>query len=391
MTRITTATAALLATTSLAYAGGVEWQAQGTSILFEDNYVEFGYTYVDPEVSGTQLLTASAASLAGSMSGDVTPDYSYYQFSLNTQVTDELSLALIVDQPIGAEVNYMPNGGTGYLYGSGGGSQAQLRSDAITLAARYQFTENVSAYAGIRIVTATGNVSLFNGSGPPAPASGNRYTMQADGTTELGYMLGAAYERPDIALRVALTYYSATTHTFTGTEGILTPMNVAVTGPTTFETTIPQQVLLEAQTGVAEGTLVFGSIRWTEWTAFEIAPPAFQAATGGALVDYDNDVWTYTLGGARRLTEDFALLASITHEASTGGFAGNLGPTDGRTSVGIGGRYDLGDWRITGGVSYSWLGDAETEAPGPFPAGLAFGDFDDNNSIAVALRIGYSF
>lgn len=391
-TATTTALAALLATTTLAHAGGVERQGQSPAILFQDGtYVEFGFTFVDPEISGTQTRTASATSLQGSQSGDIAPSYSYSTLSYRQDITDALSFAIIYDQPIGANVNYAPNGGAGYLYGTGAGSQAEISSQALTVAARYEFTDRISAYAGLRAVTASGNVQLFNGSGPPAPANGNRYVMEAEGSTELGFMVGAAYEIPDIALRVSLTYYSQTNHTFMGTEGITTPTNVAVTGPMTFNTTIPQQVLLEAQSGVAEGTLVFGSIRWVDWSEFDITPPAFNASTGSSLVSYDNDSWTYTLGGARVLNDQWTALASLTYEAAQGGFAGNLGPTDGRTSIGLGARYTQGNMTVTGGINYTMIGDATTEAPGPFPAGLSFGDFQDNSALGFGLRVGYSF
>jgi len=395
MTRYTTSTAlaVLLATTSLATAGGVERQGASPAILFEEGtYAEFGFTWVDPELSGVQQQTASATSLIGAQSGDIAPAYSYSNFAYRQDITDALSFAIIYDQPIGADVDYSGVGfGGGYLYRTGAGSQAEIRSQALTVALRYEITDRISAFGGLRAVTANGTVDLFNGSGPPAPAAGNRYSMEAESDYELGFMLGAAYEIPDIALRVALTYYSATEHTFTGTEGITTPAGVPVVGPMSFETTIPQQILLEAQSGVAEGTLVFGSIRWVDWSEFDITPPAYNVATGSSLVSYDNDTVTYTLGGARRLNEDLALLASISYEASQGGFSGNLGPTDGRTSIGLGARYDIGQWRIIGGINYTFVGDATTEAPGPFPPGLNFGEFTDNSAIGFGLRIGYTF
>jgi long-subunit fatty acid transport protein len=280
-------------------------------------------------------------------------------------------------------VDYGASDAPTYLYNTTAlgatGSQAEINSQQLTAALRYELDGGFSVYGGLRAVSADGEVSLFNG-----------YTMDADGSTELGYMLGAAYQRPDIALRVALTYYSATTHTFDAVE--------AGSFDTQFETTIPQQILLEAQTGVAEGTLVFGSIRWTEWTEFDITPDVFSdglpdgAFGPNSLVDYDNDTWTYTIGGARALTENLALLGSLTYEAEQDGFSGNLGPTDGRTSVGIGARYTQGPFRITAGINYSWIGDAETEAPSLVaPAGTQFATFEDNDSIGFGLRVGYSF
>lgn len=389
-TATTTALAALLATTSLAYAGGVERQGQSPSILFQEGtYVEFGYTYVDPDLSGTQQQNASALSLIGSESGDIAPSYSYSTFSYRQDITDQLSFAVIYDEPIGANVDYAPNGGSGYLYGSGFGSQAEIQSQALTLAARYEFTDRISAYAGLRAVTASGEVALFNGS----DGGVGRYTLDAESDTELGFMIGAAYEIPDIALRVSLTYYSATNHTFTGRETSALGADTA----SSFETTIPQQLLLEAQSGIAEGTLLFGSVRWVDWSEFEIRPPAFNtqailggSADGASLVDYDSDTWTYTIGGARVLTDNWTALASLSYEASQGGYSGNLGPTDGRTSIGLGARYTMDNWTITGGINYTMVGDATTEGPGAL-AGADFGEFEDNSAVGFGLRVGYTF
>ncbi|AHM05189.1 membrane protein involved in aromatic hydrocarbon degradation [Roseibacterium elongatum DSM 19469] len=391
MYRFTAASAALLATTAVAQAGGVERQAQTPAILFEDGtYVELSYSFADPDVSGVQVYDFPVGGApAGSSSGDVAPSYSFASFSFRTDLSERLSFAVIYDQPIGADVDYSGVATPPwYLYRAGEGSQAEIRSEQVTAALRYEIDENFSVYGGLRFVTAEGNVALFNNSAPPAGA-GNRYIMEADGSTELGYMLGAAYERADIALRVALTYYSATTHEFTGTEG----STLGGVGPTRFETTIPQQVLLEAQTGVAEGTLVFGSIRWTDWSEFDITPPTFDALTGSSLVNYDDDTFTYTIGGARRLSDNWAVLGSITYEAEQDGFSGNLGPTDGRTSLGLGVRYDRGPWRVLVGGSYTWIGDAETEAPGVTGAapGTTFAEFRDNTAIGYGLRVGYSF
>lgn len=383
------ATAALMASTSLAMAGGVERSPQTTAMLFEEGtYLEFGFTYASPDVSGVQVINAGPTSLAGSPSGDVAPSFSYANFGFRSDVTDALSFAILVDEPIGANVDYAALGGApGYLYRSGFGSQAELTSNQLTVAARYEMPNGFSIYGGLRAVSFEGNVALFSGSGGPPPSTA-RYTLDAEASTEIGYMLGAAYERPDIALRVALTYYSETTHDVSATEG-----TAAGFADTTFETSIPQQLLLEAQTGVAPGTLVFGSVRWTDWTAFEITPTIYNAAVslGRPLVDYEKDVWTWNIGGARVLNENWTVLGSLTYEAEQDVFSGNLGPTDGRTSVGIGARFTHGAIRVTGGLSYTWIGDAETEAPNPFPLGTQFSSFTDNDAFGATLRVGFTF
>ncbi|MFW5654240.1 MAG: OmpP1/FadL family transporter [Roseicyclus sp.] len=393
-----TAAGALLAGTAMAQAGGVERNPQTTAMLFEEGtYLEFGYTFSNPGVSGWQVFDPDDYSLplptfSGARSGDVAPSFSHYSLAFRTDLDDALSLAIILDEPIGASVDYAANGFTpGYLYRLGAGSQAELSSEQITVAARYEMPNGFSVYGGLRAVSFEGQVELFNGSGGLGNPLG-RYLLDAEADTELGYMIGAAYERPDIALRVALTYYSETAHDVAATE--TTDLNG--TRATEFETRIPQQVLLEAQTGVAEGTLVFGSVRWTDWTEFEIAPPDyFDDVTGGrALVDYEKDVWTWSIGGARVLTDQWTLLGSLTYEAEQDVFSGNLGPTDGRTSVGIAARFTEGPIRITGGINYSWIGDAETEAPslgGTVPEGTQFSSFTDNDAVSLGLRVGFSF
>jgi long-subunit fatty acid transport protein len=218
--------------------------------------------------------------------------------------------------------------------------------------------------------------------------------LNAEGSTELGYLVGVAYERPDIALRVSLTYQSATDHTFTGTE------TLGVTSATSFETTLPQSLTLEAQSGIAPNTLLFGSIRWVDWSEFNIAPTAFirpaPFGAGEPLAQNSQDVMTYRLGVARRFSDSFVGLASVTYEPNGVGsfsgnsFQGNLDPRDGRLGIGIGGRYEFDSGlSISGGVEYIMFDDAITAAPGT--PNVPFGVFTDNDGYAAAIRIGYRF
>lgn len=352
-TTTTTAVAALLATTSLAFAGGVERSTQSMSILFEEGtYAEISYSFADPDVTGT---------IGGGTipSGDITPSYTDFTLRYRQDLTDDLSIALINDSPIGADVAYPT--GTGYTFQ---GSIGVIDSRALSAILRYEMDSGVSVYGGLRVVTLEGNVAL--------PVAG--YTLEADGSTEVGYILGAAYERPDIALRVSLTYQSATEHDMTSLEnGVL---------PGTFPVTIPQSLTLEAQSGVAANTLVFGSIRWVDWTEFEVDGPF-----GPRVVSYDSDRTTFTIGGARRLNDQWTVLGSLAFEAQNDDLTGNLGPTDGLTTIGLGARYENGPWRVSGGLNYVMLGDATTQ----FPTGSPFGTFNDNTAIGAGIRIGYQF
>ncbi|TAG24795.1 MAG: hypothetical protein EAZ40_06050, partial [Rhodobacterales bacterium] len=253
---LTTALAVAAAATS-AHAGGVERSTQSVAILFEQGrYAELSYGTFSPDVSGT----------LGGSTGDMASSYNTYSLGYKMDVGDRMDFALIIDQPIGANVAYPA--GTGYPLQ---GSTAKLTSSAITALLRYQFENNVSVYGGLRYQTVKGVVSL--------PAIG-AYTLNTNHDSEVGYVVGIAWEKPEIAARVALTYNSAITHSLESSETGFGP------GTTNagFETEVPQSVNLEFQSGIAKDTLLFGSIRWQEWTAFVIDPPRYAPIFSSPLV-----------------------------------------------------------------------------------------------------------
>ena len=205
MNRIAAASAALLATTALAQAGGLDRNQLGTGILFETGtYVELGYSSVSPSVSGVLEVAPIA-------SGDIAPTYGFATLGYHHDLSDGLSFSLIVDSPYGADVAY-PTGGA-YPFA---GSRAQVRSQQVTLALRYELSGNTSVYGGLRALRAQANDVYVT-----APSGGGfSYRLDAKTDTTLGYMIGGAYEIPEIALRVAMTYFSEIKLDFAGLEGI---------------------------------------------------------------------------------------------------------------------------------------------------------------------------
>jgi len=356
-----------------AVAGGVERSSQSTAILFEDGtYAELSYGYVEPSVSGVQGFTVFGPLLEGNTTGDVAPGYSVPSFGFKTELADKLHAALIIDQPIGAHVDYAD---PGYLYGFLGGSQAELKSYGVTALLRYELPRNVSVFGGVRMQETSGTVGLFTG-----------YELETSKEQDWGYVVGAAWEMPEIAMRIALTYNSAINHAFSADE------STSAT-PTSFSTEIPQSLNLEFQTGIAADTLLFGSIRWVDWTEFDVTPPGYLDSVGAPLVSYDDDTITYNLGVGRRFNDKWSGAVTLGYEQSQGGFASNLGPTDGFFSVGLGGTYTMDKIELSGGVRYFLIGDAKTEAPAVTgqPPGTTMGDFTDNSGVAVGCKIAYTF
>ena len=231
-----------------------------------------------------------------------------------------------------------------------------------------------SLHGGLRAERFGGEATL-DGSGY-GPFSGYAWTGDAD--WGLGYVVGGAFEIPEIALRVALTYGSEIDHDLDATENFF--------GPTTTEVTMPQSVNLDFQTGIAPGTLVYGLVRWVNWAGWSVEPAGLFAATGLPLIEFDSDAFTYRLGLARQFTEAFAAAVEITHETAKNQTTTPLDPYDGFTTLGVGGRWSHpSGLEIGAGVGYSWLGDATASLPTGASA-----HFADNHAVAARLRIGLS-
>ena len=254
MKKLLMAAAAGALSTTGAIAGGIERTTQSVAPIFEPgSYLEFNFVTASPEVSGTGVLVTPGAS-----SGDMADGYGIFGTALKMPVNDKVDVAFIFDQPFGADVAYPFST---YFAGSAGPSTATLRTTAFTGVARYKFSDNFSAFGGVRYQDMYADISI--------PFLGG-YMASAARDGAFGYLAGVAYERPDIALRVALTYNSAIEHNLPTMEASFAPPSVPLTSETTIET--PQSVNLEFQTGIAQDTLLFGSVRWVEWSAFDISP-----------------------------------------------------------------------------------------------------------------------
>jgi long-subunit fatty acid transport protein len=361
--------AALLLTTTAATAGGLDRSGQGIGAIFESgSYVELSYGLVMPDVTG-EAVAGPGITLE---SGNVGVDYGNAGAALKFDVDDKVSVAIIADQPFGANVAYPT--GTGYPLG---GSDAEISSRALTVVGRYKFNDNVSVHFGPRVVSMEGYAKVVT--------AGGTYDAEYASDTGNGFVVGAAYERPDIALRVALTYSSEIAFSH-DTTLLVAPGVRAPVADTKY--VMPQSVNLDFQSGVAADTLVFGSIRWAEWTTTEINSFAYPA---NPLVSYDNDTVSYTLGVGRKFSDSLSAAVSVGYEEAQGGFADNLAPTDGNTSLSIGGTYTLDNGvELTGGVRYIWLGDATTELPIP-GVGVLNPEFTDNSAVAIGLKVAYNF
>ncbi len=372
MKKILMAAAAAGTTATAAVAGGVERNNQSVGVIFEEGrYLEFGGSIASPDVSG---------SLFGLNSGNITETFTTLGGAYKADINNEWAYAIILNQPFGADVAY-PAGNYPFA-----GSTAKLRSNALTGIIKYRMPSNVSIYGGLRLQSLSANAALdfpaalLNPSAPPGLIVS--YTGDAKREYEVGYLFGAAYERPDIALRVSLTYNSAIDYDL----GTVETLAGSPEQPSTTKITTPQSLHLEFRTGIAADTLLFGGVRWVEWTKFSIAPQLYTGAVGSPLVFFEDDRTTFTLGLGRRLNEKWSLAGSLNYEARTGSLTGNLGPTDGFIGGTLAAVYTTGNTEITTGISYVAFGDATTRING-----LPGASFTNNDAVGVGVKVGYKF
>lgn len=318
-----------------AFAGGIDRSGQGIGYLFEKGtYAELSYGSVTPTVK-------SSTDAYGNVAGAYTSTSLAFKMDFN----ETFSAALGIDSPYGADVFYT-NLDTG----------AKLNSTAITALGRYKFSPSFSVHGGFYQATVDG---WYN---PTTLALGTRINIAASSGT--GYIVGAAFEKPEIAARVALTYFSGSTHTDATS---LSSVNA------------PAAINLDFQTGIAADTLLFGSVRWADWsnTIIKVA--------NTNLVTYQNDSLTYNLGIGRKFNENFSGAFTVGYEGAQGGTASSLAPTDGYLSLGLGGTYTNGNMKITAGVRSIRIGDATT-------AGLPLGNtWSGNSAMAAGIKVSFTF
>jgi len=380
MKQLMTSAAVIAVTAVSANAGGIERGSNGYGILFDQgDKFELGFSSVSPSVSGAYPIT-----LGGGSTGNMAEGYSNLSFSYKNDLTDNFAIALFLNQPYGADANYTSGAYTGLA--------ANWDSEGLSLVGRYRFSPNVSVYGGVRSVRSNANIAIpdllirgaLGAAGSPlattaAPGSLS-YTGVGEQDTQTSLIAGAAYERPEIALRVALTLETGFTHEFDTTENLAGLGIVNAQGVTEVE--MPQAITLDFQTGVNEKTLVFGQIKHAEWSVWEVAPPAYFGTLGQPVTGLDNDVTTFRIGTARRFTDNFVGILRASYEQSNGGVASRLAPTDGSTSIGIAGRYTMDNVTLTGGIEYIEVGDAVDSS------GV---DFSGNSAFGLGFSIGYSF
>ena len=374
-------TAILLSTlpTSLVLAAGLDRSGQSISAFLQSgNYAEAGISVLDPTVKGKDL--------SGNSVSDMADDYYFANAAIKVQATEQISLGLIYDQPFGADATYQLDGSNFSSSTLNEGTQVEVKTQNLTALIGYQPTKNWNIYAGPVWQTVEADIALRGRS----YQSLSGYNIKVDQEEAYGWLAGAAYSIPEIALRAAITYRSEIKHELDTSETFA--LGAVVRPNSNTEVVTPQSVNIDLQSGVAKDTLAFANIRWVHWDQFAVKPAALAAATAARgkaqnLIDYSDDQWSANIGLSHKFNNKWAGTTSIGYDSGAGNPVTTLGPIEGYWSVGLGGQYSPAEnYFIAAGVRYLWLGDAQAQT-----GGTVVGSFEDNTAIAYGMKIGYRF
>ena len=425
-----TLTALSLAISS-AQAAGIEYSKQSVAPFFEPgNYAELSYAYVDPKIEGTDA--------AGNKIGDMMDDFDLPGAAIKIAPTANTALALIYEQPFGVDTKY-PAGNI--FNNSMGTTEARVETTGITLLGGGKISNNVWLYGGLEYQTLKGKITgaqpvglttaLAEGGYTQAqyddwvakPDSFNAklvkplidqvaiaptyYTLDFEDKSTLVPVIGMAYEKPEIALRAALTYRAPAKYQVSGTENLLVILPVlpipgggdGVT-PTPFdeglplagktEVKMPQSVNLDFQTGLSEKHQLLGMVnaRWVDWSNFNVAPPLATLSTQEPLAAYKKDGYSVEVALGKQFNPKVSGEVRLGYDHGTGAPLSLLGPYDSIKSLGLSAQYKLTEQlSVSAGGQYMWFegGPVDTKVDG------RVANIDDGTGYALGMKLGYHF
>jgi long-subunit fatty acid transport protein len=373
------------------------------SMMFETgNYTSLAYRSTKIDASDDKY------SPNGSMYGTtttITPSFKYH-------INDKISIGLTRYKSGNINLSYVGKGGpfTSKTFAHAGlpttGSTAAasavalpdptlvLESYAMALLAGYNVNENVSVVAGLKRTEADASGNILSS------PFGN---FVAEKGTDNSYVVGASFAKPEIALRVTAYYESGIkiSHAMSA-SGPNSTLNFAA-GAGTFANTnsaLPETLTIDFQTGIAADTLLYGSIKralWSDAHTFMYDSLTTAGTMAALSLTYANaltmaqktthtNATTLNLGLGRKLTDEWAVSASVNYEKGTAAAGTSLlSTTNGQKGITLGGKYTNGQMSVTGGVNYTQLGDKTVTS---FDGA---GKFTNSSSTTIGLKVGYNF
>ncbi|WP_438748707.1 OmpP1/FadL family transporter [Pararhizobium sp. O133] len=369
-------------TTTVANAGGLERGGYNIDLLFDPSTYagEAAATYVNPQrelnnVVDTNPLNGIGSNGAGGgqTSGvEDTEGYWVPRIGFKAGIGDSVDCMVDYSQPWGAHTNPGAN-----WMGANDNIETKIESDNYAGTCSYKWDAGKGQFRiiGGGFYQEVGGFKERFVSPLVAPGFDGVGRLDLDGSG-WGWRAGAAYEIPEYAFRASLVYNSAVnlddlggtvdlTHVKLPVRNPLTgaPVIDPVTGrPVTVDGTkydvssfasMPDSIELKLQTGIAPGWLVFGSVKWTDWSQLQVIQvnpnsTADPRNLPTSLTLLYRDGWTVSGGVGHKFNDQWSGAASLTWDRGT--------------SHGYGNQTDT--WTLGTGVSYTPTENVELRLAG---------------------------
>ncbi len=329
-----------------AHAGGWNRGEADTDILYEDgDYVmRGGVVYISPKRQFDTINGVDATDDRYSQ------DYWIPSLAAKFKVSDNFACAFTYTQPFGADADYGAQAQLASLLAGGSGAS---HKDFITN--EYGATCDVSMQAGKGRVHLLGGVFLQDFEYTANSFAGDLHLQDH---AAYGYRFGVGYDIPEYALRAQLMYRSKVDHDADDGEFDWDPAVRPGWGlQDAFGTgTLPQSVKLSLQSGVAPGWMVYGSVKWTDWSVMDKLDYSLGTPVPGLYLPQEDvynwkDGWTINAGVAHAFNEKIAGTVNVTWDSGVDTGADIY--TDTWTfGAGVSIKAGPGELRVGGAVSY---------------------------------------
>ncbi len=330
----------------LSHAGGIENTYLPVDQLFVEgsNVIHAAYSWSKTDASGD---TAFGTQTGTGSNGDYSPKLSYKH-----QLTDDISTLVAYHLPLQADISYAKAG----LYQ---GTKAKYESESLSALVNMNLGNGFGVHGGVQLVSTKTSAQLrFDKTITAQLPTGEipDYDVKSSSSQTTGYILGASYAIPEIALLARFTYESEVKQDLDLTEK--SALFQLLGGPsdtksTQTTTSVPEVMTLSLESGVAENTLAFASVRHVKWSKFSLAPTGYAGAFGGELVSFDKDTTALEIGVGHMLNDQWSVAAFLGYEKASGGVATALAPDDGYQGGGMGATFTVNqNLAVNAGLAY---------------------------------------
>ena len=384
MLRFISLTALCAVTASSAYAGGWETGKLDTSFLYENgNYAEFSYGNLDYSIEGTTQAGVTHKMAKDQRRVAVSGKFNLGRLEIGISSFDSGAIQMDGQSAATSRADCATAASTSNATAMGQNcsivASADANLDTQAIIAKYKLNDNFSLIGGLRRVKlADSTIGTL------------RTDYSINSNSETGAIYGVAYSRPDIALRLELIHSEAKKMKLSGTANGLMAASFGNNVPLAdnSELNVPKAMTLKFQTGIAKDTLLMASVHRVDWKAAQI-DLNFNGAAAAATLDIASnfsDTTAYSIGLGRKFTDNTSGSISYSWEdgagaTSTSGFT----MSNGSKTISLGLKHKLDNVTISGGVSYTEVGDVDVAKSGLTSA------YSNNSVTALGLKIGYNF